>query len=259
MSRVSKALSNVTGYARRWADRMAKRTNRIYDDRDNSLADAIKLLEEKSTSYYPAIYHIDEALNALSVGGSALTGITVSGTNLVGDMEKAAGSTADNAGQLTFTAIFPGEQTITVTIVDDGGSADVTADAAAGTIGIDIGDGGGAGTAGDYTTAEIKAAIEAHAEAKFMVAVTIDTAGDIDTGEVVTVETSTIDPGTIPTVTLGDQTLSGADAGFGFTAWTDTALTMDIDPTGLTAGEMHMLKFWIDDVLVAEIPCFTVA
>jgi hypothetical protein len=53
MSAVAKSLTNVVGYARRWQNRVAKRFNRIYDDRDMALADALKLLEEKSPSYYP--------------------------------------------------------------------------------------------------------------------------------------------------------------------------------------------------------------
>jgi hypothetical protein len=44
MSLVAKSLSNVTRYTARWADRIAKRINRLYDDRDQALADALRIL-----------------------------------------------------------------------------------------------------------------------------------------------------------------------------------------------------------------------
>jgi hypothetical protein len=176
------------------------------------------------------------------------------GTNLVGDAEKAVGATENSTGKLTFTSILPGERTITITITDDGGALAVdAADAAAGTITITHGS-GGSGAGGVSTAAEIKAAIDAHAEAKYMVAVAVTTADDIDADETVTVETTSADPGTLPHVTLGSVSLLGDTAGFGFTGWTDTALTMDIDPSGFTATEAAMLRFWIDDVLVCQIP-----
>jgi hypothetical protein len=181
-----------------------------------------------------------------------LTGITVTGTNLVGDMEKASGSTADSTGELSFEAVMPGEQTITVTIDLEGtGTVAITADADAGTILLSHD--------GTVTASAMVSAIAAHAEAKYMVIATEETAGAMDAAEVVTVECSTADPGTLPTVTLGAQSLNGATAGWGFTAWSDTALTMDMAATDLTADELSMLRVWIDDVLVLEMPVATVA
>ena len=55
MSSVAKALLNISSYERRWQDKMAKRFNRIYDDRDQSLADAIRILEGRSSSYFPYV------------------------------------------------------------------------------------------------------------------------------------------------------------------------------------------------------------
>lgn len=252
MSKYAKGLSNVGTFVKRWKDRLAKRTNRIYDDRDQVLADAIKLVEERSPSYYPAITHIDEDLAALSIAGGAMTGITVTGTNLVGDMEKASGSTSDSTGELSFEAVMPGDQTITVTIdLAGGASVAITADADAGTILLSHD--------GTVTASAMVSAIAADAEAKFMVIATEETAGAMDAAEAVTVECTGADPGTLPTITLGDQTFTGEDAGFGFTAWTDTALTMDLDPSGLDQDTTYLLHVWVDDVLILSIPCSVVA
>lgn len=255
MSNYAKALQNVSTFVRRWAEQIGPRLHRVLDDRDQVLADALKNVEARSDSYYPAVLSVDNDLKALSVGGSALTGIVITGTNLLGDAEQAEGSTENSSGQLTFTAIRPGEQTITVTITDDGEALAVdSADADAGTIVITHGS-GGSGTGGVATAAEIKSAIEAHAEAKFMVTVAVDTAGDIDADESVTVQTTGADPGTLATAALGSVSMSGSTAGFGFTAWSDTEITMDIDPTSgdFADGELHMFRLWIDDVLVEKL------
>jgi hypothetical protein len=169
-------------------------------------------------------------------------------------MEKASGSTENSTAQLTFTAILPGEQTITVTFTDTGAALGVTADADAGTVTIVYGDGGGAGTGGVYTAAEVKAALDAHEEASYMIVATIDTAGDMDADESVTVECTAADPGTKPVLNLGTITIDGADAGNGITYYSDTEIIFNVDATSLTAGEVHFLRLWIDDVLVAQIP-----
>ncbi len=246
MSNNAKALSNVSGFIRRWRNNIAVRINRRQDDLFNSLSDALKLLEARSDSNYPAVLEIDTDMNALSQGGDATTDIVVTGTNLVGDADKASGSSSDSTGQLDFIAILPGEQTITIDIdLDDNG---VSADPVNGTITVSI-----AGTEdADAVIAEIVAT-----DAKYMVAVTT-TLGTalIDTAESVSVTNTTgeADPGTIPTMTLGSQSFNGADTGFGITAWSDTSFTFDLDQRTLTAGATYMLRLWVDDVLAFEMP-----
>lgn len=256
MSNYAKALQNSSSFVRRWKESIANRLHRIFDDRDSILAEALKLVEERSDSYYPAVLYLDSDLTALSHGGSAVTGVTITGTNLLGDAEQATGATENSTGAITFTAIRPGDQTITITITNDGGALAVdSADADAGTIAITHGS-GGAGTGGVATATEVANAIAAHAEAKFMVSAAVTAAGDMDADESITVETSSADPGTLATATFGPESMSGSTAGFGFTAWSDVRIIMDFDPTGtsFTAGDTHLFRLWIDDVLVASLP-----
>ena len=259
MSTYAKGLEGIQDFFSNWARLFGKRFNRNYDRRDLSLAEALKNNEARPDSMYPAITRIDADLSALSVGGSALTGIAITGTNLIGDAEQASGSTSLSSGQATFTSILPGERTITITLTNDGAAAAVdSADPIAGTIAISHGS-GGSGTGGVATVADLIALIAADPIAKFMVVVTEDTAGDIDADETVTVETSSADPGTLPEISFGATSMFGNVAGFGFTAWTDTEITMDLDPTGLAAGDTEMFRVRIDDVLVLQIACTTVA
>ncbi len=251
MSATAKSLSSVTSYARRYKDSFAARRHRVLDERDAVLGEALKNLESRSDDVYPAVTSYDAALTGLAA--EALTDLVITGTNFIGDAEKASGSMVDSTGKVTFTAVVPGEQTISVSIEDTGAALAVTADAAAGTISIVHG-AGGAGAGGAATAAEVIAAVNAHAEAKYMVDATVATAGDIDADEDVSVTASGSDPGTLPVLQIGDVAVDGATAGFGITAWTDTAITFDFDASGLDVGSTQMLRLWVDDVLVLCAP-----
>jgi len=256
MSLVAKSLEAVSGYTRRFKDTFATRRHRTFDDRDGALGDALKNIEARSDDTYPAITNYDAALAGLAA--SALTGLVLTGTNLVGSAEKAEGATADSTGKITFTAVLPGEQTITVTIEDTGAALAVTADAAAGTIDIVHG-AGGSGAGGVATAAEMIAAVNTHAEAKYMVDAVATTAGDMDADETVTVTTTGSDPGTLPVLQIGATAIDGTTAGIGITAWSDTAITFDFDASGLTAGSAKMLRLWVDDVLILNVPLVAAA
>jgi len=245
MSNYAKALQNVTGFVRRWKNNLATRINRRQDDLINSLGEALKLLEARSDSNYPAVTSIDLNLDDLSLGGTATTGLVITGTNFVGDADTASGSTSDSAGQLDFVANYPGEQTITVTIdlSDNGVSADVDA----GTVTISI--------AGTEDADAVIAEIAAHAMAKYMITATSpDGAALIDTAETVSVTNTTgvADPGTTPVMYIGSQSFSGSTAGFGVTSWSDTQIVFDMDQTALGTDACHHLRLWIDDVLILE-------
>ena len=249
MSATAKSLSNVSRYVARWKERMSKRFSRIYDDRDQALADALKLVEERSDSYYAAILTIVDDLTVISAAGGALTGLAMSGTNLIGDADKASGSSSDSTGELSFAAVLPGEQTITITIDLEGdGTGSVTADADAGTITLS--------SDGTVTASEFVTLMDADAEAKFMVAATAETDDAMDAAETVSVTNTSgvADPGTMPSMTLGSQSFNGADAGFGFTSWSDTAIAFDMDPSALDVGTTYFLRLWVDDVLVLTTP-----
>lgn len=250
----AKAVENTTAFSRR---RHPVRINRRLDDRDNVIFEGLKNLEERPASAYPYVTLVPATIAAPSVGGGAATGLVLEGANFIGDATKSSGSTADQSGQLDLEAVLPGEQTITVTITDTGAALAVTADVAAGTIDIVHGDGGGAGTAGAYTVAEVAAAIDADAEAKFMVEASVGTAGDIDADETFTVNGGT---GDLMTLDIGEYAIDGQNPGNGITVVTDSAITLDLDPsdidgaaTSLTVGARYPIYLRVDGVLV-EMP-----
>lgn len=256
MSLYAKGLQTVSSFTRRWKESIAHRAHRVFDDRDSVLQEALRNMEARSDDAYPAVTSYDAALAGFEA--EAMVDLVITGTNFVGDAEKASGSTADSTGQVDFTAILPGKQTITITIEDTGAALAVTADAAAGTIDIVHGAGGG-GAGGSATAAQLAAAVNAHAEAKYMVDATVGTAGDIDADETVSVTTSSSDPGTLPVLQIGETTVDGSAAGFGITAWTDTAITFDFDASALDVGSAQMLRLWVDDVLVLSVPLIVAA
>lgn len=253
----AKALQNVTAFQRRVREPFTHRYHRILDERDSALAEALINLEKRSDDHYPAILQFDTNLYSLSKAGGAVTGLVATGTNLVGDSTFAEGSMVTAAGKVDFTAVLPGVQTITVTITDTGAALGVTADAAAGTIDIVHG-AGGSGAGGAATAAELEAAVNADAVAMYMVLAAVGTAGDVDADETVVVTTANGAVGQVPEVSFGAISMDGDTAGFGFTAWTDTTATFDLDPSGLTVGDIHMLRFRIDGVLVLNQPCLIV-
>jgi len=245
MSTDSKAFSSVTNYER-VKEQLTLRRHRVLDERDNAIFDALKIIEARSDSYYPAVQSLSREIGWLAL--IQHQDLVITGTNLIDSATKSTGTQADSTGQVTFTAVVPGEQTITVTIEDTNAALAITADAAAGTIEIVHGsDGGGAG--GASTAAEIVAAINADAVAKFMVQATVGTAGDIDADETVTVDGGT---GSLPVLQIDTVAVDGSVSKTGITIYTDTAITFDFDATALASGKVYMLRLWVDDVLAYE-------
>lgn len=222
MGTIAKCLENVTAYTRRRHD---QRINRRLDDRDNILIEALKNLEQAPASIYPQITSGPSLLSS-----ETATGLTLQGVNFIGDAVKASyddllvGATAE----LDFEAVLPGEQTITVVISDTG--AALATSVSGTTITVVHGDGGGAGGAGAYTAAQVAASINADAEAKYMVNVTVETAGDVSGDSTCTL---TGGEGTLMTLSVGGVDIDGTNAGNGITNVTDTVITFDIDPTDI--------------------------
>lgn len=252
MSTYPKSLQAVTAFVRRVKESFSTRKHRVLDERDQAIIDALGLLEARSDDHFPSVTEIDASLALLPP--RQVVGAVITGANLVGAAEKATGVTTLSTGELTFTAVLPGRQTITVTIEDTGAALAVTADAAAGTIGVVHGL-GGSGAGGCATAAEMAAALNlALTEANYMVQVTASGAGDIDADETVTVTTVGDDPGKLPVLQIGSVAVDGSTSGFGISSWTDTAITVDFDGSALTPGDVLFLRLWVDDVLVANIP-----
>src|SRR3989304_2806812 len=176
MAVTAKALTSISTFSKRVHN---QRINRRLDDRDNLLKEGLKNIEERSASNYPEIQSLSADLVNLGPS-SPLTDLVLTGVNFEGDTEKASGETSSSAGAISFEAVLPGVQTITVTIVADGTVLAVDADPSAGTVEVTHGDGGAS------TAAAIVAAINADAEDKYMVNATVDTAGAMDADEDVT-------------------------------------------------------------------------
>jgi hypothetical protein len=237
----AKALENVVGWSRR---RHPLRINRRLDDRDNVLFEAMANLEGRSSTIYPTVQSMPATFTDPSIGAGAVTGIALTGVNLLGDATKSTGATADSAGGITFEAVLPGEQDIAVTFVTTGGGAAViTADVSAGTIEVE--------SDGAQTDDAVATAINNDPIAKFMVEATSLSAGAMDADEVVTVTGGT---GTLPTLSIGGNAMDGTVTGNGITAMDATSITLDLDVSGgghgLLATEVHLWEMTIDGVSV---------
>lgn len=252
MSTYPKSLQAVTAFVRRVKESFSTRKHRVLDERDQAIIDALGLLEARSDDHFPSVTEIDASLTLLPP--RQVVGAVITGANLVGAAEKATGVTTLSTGELTFTAVLPGRQTITVTIEDTGAALAVTADAAAGTIDIVHGL-GGSGAGGLSTAAEMAAALNAAlTEANYMVQVTASGAGDMDADETVTVTTVGDDPGVLPVLQIGPTAVDGSSRGYGISSWTDTEVLVDFDGAGLTPGDALFLRLWVDGVLVVNSP-----
>lgn len=246
MSSTAKALSNVTAYTRRWAENTAHRVHRIYDDRDASLADAIRLNEQRSDDFYPAVLSYDSALTQLA--SDVLTGLVITGTNFVADTEKATGISDEGSAtkELTWTRVVPGDEDITVTLAAGGADHDVSAVWSSVTKVLTV-------TRGTLATAsEVETAIPLDAAAKFIV--TVEATGDGTGVPSAGSTTLTGGAGSLPILTIGDTAIDGSAAGDGITEWTDTTITFDVDASAFSDGATQMLRLWVDDVLVANAP-----
>lgn len=242
---IAKSLLAIQAYSVRWG-RFQRRFHRIFDSRDNALAEAIQILEERDSSVFPAITEADAAV-ASPNGTVDTTDAVLSGVNFIGSAVKAIALSTLSTGVLELEAVLPGLQTITATYTDTGAALAVSAaDAAAGTITIVHGDGGGAGTAGAYTVAEVLAVINAHAIAKYMVEASQDTAGDMEADETIVLSGGV---GDVPTLDVGPISVDGTLAGNGITIYTDTDITFDYLSSGLTATELAVVMLRADGVL----------
>lgn len=244
VARYPKSFANLRNF-QRVADELATRKHRILDERDVAMLEAMLGIEEHSDSVYPAVTKFSSELNNL-VPDLWYTGMSINGTNFVADTQKATGTSTRSAGAITFTAVVPGEQTIVVSLVNDGSAISVTANAGAGTIVIQHN--------GD-TAADIANAVNINAVGHFMVDATVATAGVITVNEDVTVETTVASPGVIPVLQIGDVPVEGANTRTGISSWTDTAITFDfMVPSTWTQGSIQVMRLWVDGVLVLETP-----
>ena len=247
MSTVAKSILNVTAYQRRWADNVAKRFDRHFDDRDMVLGEALRLAEQRSDDYYPAVVSYDAALSQLS--SDVLTGLQITGTNFVADTVKASGISDEDSAtkEITWTRIVPGDEDITLTIATSGvANHTVTAAWNPTTKVLTV-------TRGTLATAaEVETAIPLDAAAKFIVSAdaTGDGTGVPSAGSI----TLTGGKGALPVLHVGATAVDGSAAGNGITAWTDTTITFNVDASGYTDGTTKLLRLWVDDVLVLDAP-----
>lgn len=239
MSENAKSHANVTRFTKRWSEKIATRKDRTMDDRDKTLAEGLRLVEQRSNANFPYV----TSLSFVMLSAGQMYSLAINGANLIGDAEKADGSTSDSTGQLDFEAVVPGDQTITIDLEDDGGAITVTADRSAGTIDI---------THNGDTAADILAAVNADAIARYMVQATQGAAGAIDADEVVTVKCTSADPGTLPILHVGGVNVTGSTALSGVHSWTDSQILFDINASAFSLDALHAMRLWADDVLCFE-------
>ncbi len=247
MSSFAKALAAVTNFSTRWRQGIALKKNRVLDDRDKALGEALLEMEQHSDEVYPAVLSLSDDLTGLDT--SALTGLVITGTNFVADTEFASGISDEGSGtkELTWTRTVPGDDDITVTIVSSGvANHTVTAAWDIGTKTLTV-------TRGTLATAaETVTAITAAAASKHIV--TVAATGAASTG-VPTAGSTTLTGGSgvLPVLNIGDVALDGSSTGNGITAWTDTTITFDCDASVFVAGEGQLLRLWVNDAYVAAI------
>lgn len=247
MSDTAKGLLNVQTYQNRWSDKIGKRYNRIFDDRDQALADALRLAEQRSDDYYPAVVSYDDALTGLAI--SVLTGLVLTGTNFIGATEKATGISDEGSAtkELTWTRVVPGDEDVTVTIASSGVANNTVSAAWNSTTKVLTVTCGTLATAGDVETA-----IPLDAAAKFIT--TVSATGDGSGVPTAGSTTLTGGEGALPVLQVGAIAIDGSSAGNGVTSWTDTDITFNVDASALSAGDTQMLRLWVDDVLVLNAP-----
>lgn len=221
-----------------------------YDARADVFERALVQAEKRSTGVYPY-------LTLMEKGGSlypgAYTGLVLNGGSLLGEASrpavKASGVTDGATGVLTFTSVLPGFRSaargnrILVTITDTGAALGVSASAAAGTVTVVHGNGGAS------SAAAIAAAINDHAVAKYLIDAAVTTAGTFDEDTSTYVASGATDPAyDVSALTIGDITLDGSESGCGITAWTDSAVTFDIDLSTYTDGSALRTRLWTRNV-----------
>lgn len=202
-------------------------------DRTNALSEALSVLERRSPGVFPNITSLSTGLANLNTS-DAQTGLSLSGTNLLGESTRSTGTSGSGAGSVRWDSVLPGAvDEITVTIATDSGLS-----SGAVAIDWDAGDRILAITHNAATAANVVAAVAADALARYFVKGTVLSAGTIDNS---TGTTITGGSGEVPTLLIGAVALVGEDEGYGVTWWDDTSVTFDYDATGDTDGAQLLL------------------
>lgn len=196
----------------------------------------------------------------------AYTGVTISGTNLFAGAVRATGDTTAITGGLRFTSMLPGERSRRhedgysyvgkpIRVVIENNEEDIAVDVEDADTEIIItithGD-NGAGTGGVATLEEVIAAIEEHATAKYIITCSLLEEGtetdDVDADDEVLVASAIdrrglepvisaedLDSGALMEIEINGTPLDGLTEGYGVTAASATALTLDFDLSAATA------------------------
>jgi len=214
------SLVDQTNFPELWR---TQRTDRRQDERDGTLAEALRRLETRAAADGYADIHGFSPNATANIGEGPIAGAFVWGTGLLGSRGAQATlvhGTGDAA--LTFEAVVPGTpgNDISVTITETG-ALTVTADVAAQTLVI---------TSNSTNATGIAAAVNADAAAKFLVNVT---AGGTGLGLPADLTATDMAGGAGGTFSLdvGAFPVDGETVGWGITSWTNTAITFDFDPS----------------------------
>jgi len=248
------ALSTPKSFSLRQLPRLDSRwatvpTHRRLDARDVLLEEGLRLVDLRSPfDGYPLIENISKVAPDISDG--AYTGVVISGTNLLGGATKGSATFGSGTSALTIENVVPGRNPVTFSMVS-GNALSISANRSTRTLVVTF-DGNPSG--GLSTANAIASAINSDADAKFLVNATGGGTGTsisaVAATDIVGTSGAPVASGFLYDAALlvGGTTITGSTTAIGALDWTDTAITFDMDASGLTAGSQYPVVLFIDGV-----------
>jgi hypothetical protein len=224
-------------------------THRRLDARDVLLEEGLRLVDLRSPfDGYPLIENISKV--APDVSNGAYTGVVISGTNLLGGATKGSATFGSGTSSLTIENVVPGRNPVTFSMVS-GNALSISANRSTRTIVVTF-DGNPSG--GLSTANAIATAINSDNDAKYLVNATGGGTGTsisaVAATDIEGTSGATVSPGFLydAALLIGGTPITGTTAAVGVLDWTDSAITFDMDASGLTAGYQYPVVMIVDGV-----------
>lgn len=206
----AKSVKNVGTFQSRWH---TQRINRRLDDRDNAMKDAFKLLEAKSSDYFPVINSTTLVLNSASSTTGTFSGTSFSSS----DVAKSEGDVVTDGDACTVTVHLPGDVEFTLTLDMDAGGDSWTPTFTAGVLTA-------ATLAVNGTDVTALTAAVAATQAAHIISVTAGTGGDVVADQEVSITGGS---------SQGDYEVS--IGGVAYWPYNSTLVNVNTDPSHATA------------------------